>query len=261
MDIRRRLSERERARRQKDDKMAAVILPHEQQKTETKPEPFRPTKHRVAPGPDFGVQQSPPVRKKPEFKVIPDDPRSIPDPRVANTKIVWLNIGLFLAVLLFASIIAGKIYQQQVANKSAATKPASSLASPSTEFSAAPGARNSLTATSATPTPEPTQTETPRPALTTAVKTLAKSELKLQVLNGNGKTGDASTVASKIRAAGYTNVTTGNAKNFQFTKTIIYYQTGYKTEAEEIAQVLSGRATSVEESSISPQIQVVVGKT
>lgn len=75
---------------------------------------------------------------------------------------------------------------------------------------------------SASPTPTPT----PEPA---------RSELKVRVLNGSGKTGLAKTVSDKLSGLGYQVDKTGNATNSAFTQTIVRV----KTEKESfIAQLV-----------------------
>jgi hypothetical protein len=68
-----------------------------------------------------------------------------------------------------------------------------------------------LTVTPATPTPIPTATLTPTP-------TFKKEDLKVQVLNGGGVAGKATDVKEILSDKGYSDIITGNADNFDYTK-------------------------------------------
>lgn len=54
-------------------------------------------------------------------------------------------------------------------------------------------------------TPQPTSTPSSSPS------TIDKSQIKIQVLNGTGIAGEAGFLSDKLKALGFTNITTGNA--------------------------------------------------
>jgi len=134
------------------------------------------------------------------------------------------------------------------------------------------GTANQTTSTaesSSASTDQPAASTTPAvttPAATTTplASTKSVSAVTIKVLNGNGISGSAAKVKTTLEAAGYTVGSVTNASKFTYTKTIIYYNTNLKTEADAIAKVLSARQTEVTESATitgTSDIVVVVGKS
>lgn len=117
----------------------------------------------------------------------------------------------------------------------------------------------SASSTASTPTATPTPaTPTPAPSIT------APAEVKIRVLNGNGISGSAASVKNTLTAAGYSIPSVSNAARFTYTKTMIYYNTGKKAEADAVAAVLSNRTTEVVlNASVAgtSDVIVVVGKS
>lgn len=122
---------------------------------------------------------------------------------------------------------------------------------------------------SSTSTDQPTASATPEvttpEATTTPVApTKSVSAVTIKVLNGNGISGSAAKVKTTLEAAGYTVSSVTNASKFTYTKTIIYYNTNLKTEADAVANILSARQTEVTENATitgTSDIVVVVGKS
>ncbi len=67
----------------------------------------------------------------------------------------------------------------------------------------------------ARPTPTPTSVPTPIATPTPAVN---KKELEIEILNGSGVAGVASTLKTLLEGKGYTVAGTGNAKNYDYKK-------------------------------------------
>ena len=64
----------------------------------------------------------------------------------------------------------------------------------------------------------------------------AQEELvSISVLNGSGISGLAGKVADRLKAAGYTNVSTGNADKFDYTTTLIRH----RADKEAVAGIIS----------------------
>ncbi len=186
-------------------------------------------------------------------------------------RIAWLNIALFVGVLLFASVAGGQLYRQSK-NKSVvgtiSQSPVPTLSSTLGNIGVTSPSPSVNPSVSSSPSPSPSPSESPSAAPTPpaasptpdAPAALSKSQVSVQVLNGNGQTGQASTVAANLKKDGYVNVKVGNARSFTFASTIIYYQSGRLDEAKAL-KTAYGKAAKLEESSISSTLQLVLGKS
>jgi hypothetical protein len=67
---------------------------------------------------------------------------------------------------------------------------------------------------------------------------LLRSSTGVLVLNGNGRTGAASTAASRLDALGYRIRAKGNAKRQDYATTVVMYRRGYEGEGRRLAQDL-----------------------
>jgi len=94
------------------------------------------------------------------------------------------------------------------------------------QVSTAPSKKSAVT-----PTPIPTFTPTPTPN---------RSVVRIQILNGSGVKGKATVVKNFLKEKGYENILTGNAKNFNYEKTVI--QT--KKDGVEIRKTLANDIAS-----------------
>ena len=94
-------------------------------------------------------------------------------------------------------------------------------------------------------------------------KVLSRSSLKIEVLNGNGERGAAVEAADFLNSKGYKVISTGNAANYNFTKTEIRLK---KSKAEYLALLTKDLGTrytvisgaSLKESS-SADAQIIIG--
>lgn len=106
-------------------------------------------------------------------------------------------------------------------------------------------ANNPLTGifTSVSPTPSVVPTVTPTPIEDVSVK---KEEVKVQILNGTGKAGQATTVKNLLVDLGYSDIETGNAKSSDATDTtVVFYENTTQAIRDEIEKELKGSFSSV----------------
>lgn len=114
------------------------------------------------------------------------------------------------------------------------------------------------TSSSSTTTPSTTTTPT-----ATTPATIDKSTISLEVLNGNGIAGSASSVAKTLTTAGFIVAKTTNAQHYTYLKTYIYFKTGKDAEAALVATALPDRQTTTAVSDTIAKnydVVVVVGK-
>jgi hypothetical protein len=85
----------------------------------------------------------------------------------------------------------------------------------------------------------PAKKQDARPKTVAAGKPkLARSQLTIMVLNGNGRSGAASDEALKVRSHGYRLGTTGNAPRSDYATTLVMYRPGYRAEGLRLARDL-----------------------
>lgn len=142
------------------------------------------------------------------------------------------------------------------------------------------GANEPVPSAVATSTPTPTleETETPEPSTPSATKktptptkaasvsaTPKKTGLSIQVLNGSGIKGVASTMQKYLEEKGYNVVSTGNAKNFDYEKTEIIIKGDKTSFLEKLKTDLSGNYTvgstsATLDAGATYDAQVIIGK-
>lgn len=108
----------------------------------------------------------------------------------------------------------------------------------------------------ATPTPKPSNTPTPTPAF-------KKEEVKIKVLNGSGTVGKATDVKDLLKAAGYQEILTGNADDFDVTQTTIAVKSSMSEAGDAVAKDLADsvsdpKITSLDDSEAS-DIIITIG--
>jgi hypothetical protein len=67
------------------------------------------------------------------------------------------------------------------------------------------------------------------------------SEIKIKVLNGNGKSGSAKRMKGKLKKMGYVIERIDNAPRKTFTRNTVFYADCCKAEAEDLAEKLGGK--------------------
>lgn len=173
-----------------------------------------------------------------------------------------LGLGLGL-ILSFGAmyLLAGKEIKEEPAKEIGASEqnnlPTTSTEETNTE-SQSKSTQNNETPTP--PTPETTTTNTKEETQST----LDKSKITIQLLNGNGITGDAAKVKTILEKDGWKVAAYGNANSFNYKNTYVYYKKGNEEAAKGVADTLknAGRHTAILESpNLSKyDIQIVLGK-
>jgi hypothetical protein len=77
-----------------------------------------------------------------------------------------------------------------------------------------------------------------KPKIGSSKPQLARGETSVIVLNGNGVSGAAHTVASQVEARGYSIGDVGNANRTDYTRSVVMYRPGYRGEAMRLARDL-----------------------
>lgn len=67
-----------------------------------------------------------------------------------------------------------------------------------------------------------------------------KASVKVRIVNGNGRSGEASLMKQALEDDGFKDITTGNALS-QYSTTVIYYNTGKLAEAKAVEAVVSSK--------------------
>jgi LytR cell envelope-related transcriptional attenuator len=93
-------------------------------------------------------------------------------------------------------------------------------------------AREAVLATPAKPKP------LPPPVANEPLPTLPRSDTSVLVLNGNGRTGAASTTAARILGIGYIVAGAANAPRSDYRRSIVMYRPGRQIEAARLAKDL-----------------------
>lgn len=94
------------------------------------------------------------------------------------------------------------------------------------------------------PKPKATPTPTKTPPTPTTAPEVKKEELKIKVLNGSGTAGKASEVKEVLQEAGYQEIVTDNADNFEYKKTVIRVKKSLAAAADVLKKDLEDSVTS-----------------
>lgn len=186
--------------------------------------------------------------------------------RILNRKVI---------VVLLLIVVAGLIYQYRGQIKKLISSDSATSTSNSDAVTIVPQdytsgastpASSTDTSSSTAPATTPASTEATAPAAAPAATTPTatnKATLTIDLLNGNGIRNYASGIKKTLTEAGYTVTAIGNAKNFAYASTYIYYKTGFKTAATELKSVLSTRSITVENNDTickTYDIVIIIGK-
>lgn len=87
-------------------------------------------------------------------------------------------------------------------------------------------------------------TITPTPVPPTPTPSFKKEELKIKVLNGSGTVGKATEVKNLLKDKGYQEIVTGNADNYDFTKTVIQVKKSLVGAGKVVASDLKDSVSS-----------------
>jgi len=137
------------------------------------------------------------ARIRPVVHEVERQPVPTPEPHQKTNRNYKKILLTILLTALAASFIAGGLFVYFSASK---VNP-----SPSPSPTA-------LALATPTPSPSPSPTPEPLPDLT---------EIKINILNGSGKIGEAGKVGDLLEKAGFESITTGNASRFDYEETVI----------------------------------------
>jgi len=96
------------------------------------------------------------------------------------------------------------------------------------------------------------------PAAKAPVKLVPRNQVTVDVFNGTGRAGLASTTATALRAAGFGVGGTGNADRRDYARTEIRYDPAREAQARTLAAAIAG-ATLVERAGLGESVQLVLG--
>lgn len=160
----------------------------------------------------------------------------------------YLVLGL-CAIILLVALSVWLIYKSfnQSSSKSDETKTESTT---------------STTSDSAAVTDKSTTEEKTTPTETTKETTdssVNKAEVKIRIVNGNGRNGEAALMKTALEDDGFKNITTGNAAS-RYSTTLIYYNTGKIAEAKAVEKIISAKykTSLMEDPNITKSNDVVV---
>ncbi|OGK28475.1 hypothetical protein A3C28_04140 [Candidatus Roizmanbacteria bacterium RIFCSPHIGHO2_02_FULL_39_9] len=94
----------------------------------------------------------------------------------------------------------------------------------------------------------PTSPPKPSPTPTLVLK---KEEVKIKILNGSGTPGKASEVRDLLKEKGYQELLTGNADNFDYTKSELQVKKGHTAAADVLKADLKENITSFKQSALN----------
>ncbi|MCF8009408.1 MAG: LCP family protein [Halanaerobiales bacterium] len=86
---------------------------------------------------------------------------------------------------------------------------------------------------------------------------IENNKYQITILNGNGVSGTASNLSEELQKYGFKINKIGNADNYNYEKTIIYYK-GLKGNADGIQEIIGGRIEKKED--IDNDLQIILGK-
>ena len=79
-------------------------------------------------------------------------------------------------------------------------------------------------------------------APTPAKPKLARADIEVEILNGNGRQGAAAAEASTVRGLGYVVGNVGNASRADYTRSVVMYRRGYRAEGLRLGRDLGIKA-------------------
>ena len=141
-------------------------------------------------------------------------------------------------------------------NKNSNWLGAASSPSPTTTATSTPTPTETpKTTPTATPSPSASATATPTPSSSATVN----SKITIRVLNGTTVAGAAAKARDYLTTAGLSVRTIGNATHQDYSSTVIYYQTGYISEAQSVQAALKTHySITLQESSLADPDMVLV---
>ena len=112
--------------------------------------------------------------------------------------------------------------------------------------------------------PVATPSSASQPPTSTPTPQITLSDLSFEVQNGSGIEGQAGKVSDILKKNNITHITTKNADNYKYVKTIIRIKKEYASFGTEIELIIKPLfaldKTEVLDSSASASVQIIVGK-
>lgn len=217
----------------------------------------------------FGEQKSGYLREAPEENDDePEEPKEEPKAKYkeedyhqpkkhGNPMTKWVVLLLLVLIALLTwqnwSKISKAIGWGNQSESSDEALPKYSSTTEGTDYTS--GSTSADSSASTTPDQGTTATTTP---------SIDKSQITIQVLNGNGISGSANIVKTQLVAAGFTVDSVKNALKFTYQSSIIYYKTGKSAEADLTKNALPDRQCELTNNDSvvgNYDIVIVVGKT
>ncbi len=97
---------------------------------------------------------------------------------------------------------------------------------------------------------------------TALVKTAQPSTVRVEVMNGNGVSNEASTVAASLTSRGFNVVGTGDAPSFSYTRSVIEYASAADLPAADSLKARLSSVTLEHDASLTPgTVDLIVGST
>lgn len=168
----------------------------------------------------------------------------------------YLILGL-CAIILLVALSVWLIYKS-FNSTSTPTEETTTEETDTVKTKSEDGATITETTTTDTTT---TTSEAPKPAedTPTATSEIDKASVKLRIVNGNGRSGEAGLMKTALEDDGFTNISTGNALS-QYSTTVIYYNTGKIAQAKAVDAIVSQKyeTSLLEDPNITKDNDVVV---
>lgn len=172
---------------------------------------------------------------------------------------------IIVAILAFFGVRAGaKLVDTWMDLKptSVSTEPATTSSEPAAESTESAPALTMAEESAATEAQTAAETPSEAPS-TPATPAIDKASLKIKVLNGSGVNGAASEAQKVLEEAGFKIAATGNARNFNYESSYVYYPSGKSAEANLVSESIKDKySVTTEENSVADGYDalVVIGK-
>ena len=189
-------------------------------------------------------------------------PRPTPEPR-RNAGVVALGVAALVVVAVVAVIIGtGSSPPKRPTTTTTTTIAVAGVSATVPPTTTAPSALNTTTPKTATTLPPVTSTSTTSAATVASTTGVAPSDVLVEVLNGSGAPGQATTVGTALHNVGFALNGTGNAKTFQYTTSEIEYAPGHRAAAEVLLGHLNGPAYLQSDTALTgDDVVLIVGST
>lgn len=161
------------------------------------------------------------------------------------------RLVIIFVVLFWVIVIAlGALYLLGSSTKHSTNSPTNPV--PTTQVSMAPASSTSAQLTA-----------TPSAAVSPTAASASLTSLTVSVLNGSGTPGAAGKVATALKSAGFSNVTTGNASAYTYTGLTVYVKNS--DNLTSVKQAISAaepnqQVTTSVKASIPTDVEIIIGK-